>query len=461
MAAGFGREEGFLHHDEGAGGQGLMDFLLVRQRLRRVGAGDPQRLDLAGAHRLEQLDGGQARLFWQLLDAPVVRDFGTVFGIGCVAMTGQQIGQAAGLTAAHGVRLAGEREGPGAWLANLSGGQVQVDQRTVLGTAGGGLIQAHAPQGEEGWRASNQPCAGLQIIDRDAAEVGDHRRGVVAHQAFQRIEAFGMGIDEAAVDPAFPHEDMQQALEQRDIGAGQDRQVQVGQLAGVGAAWVDDDDGHLRPLRLCFLQTAEQHRVCVGHVAAGDQQAVGQLDVLVAAGRSVGAQAALVADHCRGHAQPRVGIQVVGADQGAGQFVEGVVVLGQQLAGDIEGDAVRPVFADGLGEHVSGMLQGAVPVGTAAGQALTQAQLGIEGAGVEVAGEVQGRTLAAQFAEVGRMAGVASHVEDALAVVLDQHATADTAVAAGRGGCHTHGVVSWEKVLVNCGVFRPRIPSAG
>ena len=48
------------------------------------------------------------------------------------------------------------------------------------------------------------------------------------------------------------------------------------------------------------------------------------------------------------------------------------------------------------------------------------------------------------------MAGVAGHIEDALAVVLDQHATADSAVAAGRGGCHTHGVVSWKKVLVNC-----------
>jgi hypothetical protein len=191
-----------------------------------------------------------------------------------------------------------------------------------------------------------------------------------------------------------------------------------------------------------FFQTAEQHRVCVGHVAAGDQQAVGLLDVLVGAGRGVGTQAALVADHRRGHAQSRVGIQVVGADQGAGQFVEGVVVLGQQLAGDIESDAVRPVLADGLGENVGRVLQRAVPVGATAGQALAQTQLRVERAGAQVAGQVQGRALAAQLAEVGRMAGVAGHIEDALAVVLDQHATADSAVAAGRGGCHTHGVVS-------------------
>ncbi len=108
VAAGLGGEEGFLHHDEGAGGQGLMDFLLVRQRLRRVGTGDPQRLDLACTHRLEQPNGGQSRLFGQLLDTPVGRHFCTVFGIGRVAVAGQQVGQAAGFAAAHGVRLTGE-----------------------------------------------------------------------------------------------------------------------------------------------------------------------------------------------------------------------------------------------------------------------------------------------------------------------------------------------------------------
>ena len=47
------------------------------------------------------------------------------------------------------------------------------------------------------------------------------------------------------------------------IGAGQDRQVQVGQLAGVGAPRIDDDDLHLRTARLGFFQAAEQYRVGV------------------------------------------------------------------------------------------------------------------------------------------------------------------------------------------------------
>ncbi|MNJ61476.1 hypothetical protein D3C77_572650 [compost metagenome] len=92
------------------------------------------------------------------------------------------------------------------------------------------------------------------------------------------------------------------------------------------------------------------------------------------------------------------------------------------------------MLADGLGEHVGGVIQRAVPVGARAGQALAQAQLGVQRAGGQVAGQVQGRTLAAQAAEVGRMRRVALHAGDVLAVVLDQHAAADAAVAAGGGG---------------------------
>ena len=53
-------------------------------------------------------------------DAPALRE---------VAMRRQQVGHAADLAPAHRVRLAGQRERPGAGLADLAGRQVQVDQR--------------------------------------------------------------------------------------------------------------------------------------------------------------------------------------------------------------------------------------------------------------------------------------------------------------------------------------------
>ncbi|MNC48232.1 hypothetical protein D3C75_973340 [compost metagenome] len=93
-------------------------------------------------------------------------------------------------------------------------------------------------------------------------------------------------------------------MEQGDIGAGQNRQVQVSQIAGVCPAWVNDDDFHLRPAGFGLFQSAKQYRVGVGHVTADDHHAIAQFQVFIAAWRGVGAQAALVADHRRRHAQP-------------------------------------------------------------------------------------------------------------------------------------------------------------
>ncbi len=304
IATGFGGGEGFLHHDERARGQRLMDGVLVRQRLRGVGTDDPQGLDSPAADRIEQLDGRQAGHLRQALDSPVRRNLGAVPGVGRIAMTGQQVGQGSGLASAHGVRLAGEREGAAAGAADLSGGQVQVDQRTVLRATGGGLVQPHAPQREKARCQADHPGAIEQLLRRDTAQLGDAGRRVVVYQGGKRSEALGVRRDEGAVDPAFAQQQVQQAMKQGHVGARANAQVQVGQLGGVGAAWIDDDDAHLRPRGLRCLQATEQHRVGIGHVAAGDQQHVGLLDVLVRAGWGVGAEAALVADHCRGHAQP-------------------------------------------------------------------------------------------------------------------------------------------------------------
>ena len=81
-----------------------------------------------------------------MIYAPIVGNLGAMLCVGGFAVSGQQIGQAACLTAAHGVGLAGERERTAADLADLAAGQVQIDQRVVFGTARAGLIQTHAPE---------------------------------------------------------------------------------------------------------------------------------------------------------------------------------------------------------------------------------------------------------------------------------------------------------------------------
>ena len=193
------------------------------------------------------------------------------------------------------------------------------------------------------------------------------------HQALEFGQAVGVGLDKRAVHPVFPQQQMQDPVEQRHIRSWQDRQVQVGQIAGVSTPRVNHQHFHVRALRLGLLQAPEQYRMGVGHIAADDHHAVAVFQVFITARRCIGAQAALVADHCRRHAQPGVAVDIVGAHQRTGQLVEAVVVLGQQLPGDIERHTVGPVFGNGIGEHVGRVVQGGVPVGAGACQVFAQA----------------------------------------------------------------------------------------
>jgi hypothetical protein len=132
-----GALEGFLQHDELAALQRAAHQGLVGQALQRVGAGDPQRLDLATRGGLEQLDGTVPGTGQRLvgIEPPECRHLGAVHGVGRVAVPRQQAGHATRLAPAHGIGLAGQREGAGARLADLPCGQVQVDEGSVLGSA--------------------------------------------------------------------------------------------------------------------------------------------------------------------------------------------------------------------------------------------------------------------------------------------------------------------------------------
>ena len=248
-----------------------------------------------------------------------------------------------------------------------------------------------------------------------------------------------MGADVVDVAQAFPQHHVQHRVVERDVGAGQDRQEQIGRRRGVGAARIDDDDFERRVARLGVLDAAEQHRMRVGGVGAGDEHALGVLDVVVAGGRRIGAQRRLVAGDRRRHAQARIGIDVVGADQPFGELVEDVVVLGQQLARNIERDAVGAVLADDRGELVGGEIERALPAhALARGVRACAAIPGYKRARRRSRGQMQRRALGAQAAEIRRMVGIAAHAGDPVAIGLDHDAAADAAVTAG-GFDFSHG----------------------
>ena len=177
---------------------------------------------------------------------------------------------------------------------------------------------------------------------------------------------------------------MHQRVLQGYIGAGLDRQVDIGKLGEHGDPGIDHDQREFTFLQR-FLEAPVDDRMLLRQVRAPGNQAMGVLEILVAAGRPVGAERPLVPGHGRGHAQGGVAVVVVGADQAPGELAQGVELLGENLPGRYHRKGVAPVFtldAANFGDHV---IEGAIPghrcqglAQVAAQQGLVAASLGLE-----------------------------------------------------------------------------------
>jgi hypothetical protein len=231
----------------------------------------PDRLGV-GVTELRRPAGPQAR--FHLGHVPEPRDLGAVLRIGQIAMAAEKVGERADLAAAHRVGLPGQRERTRAAPSDLAGGQVQVDQCRVLGRAAAALVQALAIQRQRGAARAGagvvepgEPARGLDDVGlRNSAQRRDVLRGEVANTRLERLEAARVGGDVGGVEPPLPQHHVQHAVEQRHVGAGQDRQEQVGGVGGLGAARIDDD-GALRRVRAPgVLDAAVQDRVREGGV---------------------------------------------------------------------------------------------------------------------------------------------------------------------------------------------------
>ena len=159
-----------------------------------------------------------------------------------------------------------------------------------------------------------------------------------------------MGVDELVVDPAFPQHDVQHAVEQHHVGAGLNRQKQIRQLDRVSTARVCHDDLHRGVGFFGIFNAAKQNRVGKRGVAADDEDAARMVDVVITGRRRVRTQRLLVPRHRAAHAQAGVAVDVVGAYQTFGELVEDVIVLRQQLPGDVKPHRIRAVVSDDLGK---------------------------------------------------------------------------------------------------------------
>ncbi len=224
VGMGLGLREHVLGDDEFGGLQGLDDGAAVGDGGDRVGADDPARLDLTGSHLLEHLDGAAADVGAQgaLRDAPQLLDVAAVLLHQDRALAGQPRSHVAHLPSAHRIGLAGEGEGAAARAADGAGGEVQVDQGVGVPGAVGGLVEAHGPAAHPLARladpAGRQPDVGL----RYAGDPGDLAGRVVLKEGGHVRPALGVLGDEVGVGPAALDQEVQQAVEEGQVGARPD-----------------------------------------------------------------------------------------------------------------------------------------------------------------------------------------------------------------------------------------------
>ena len=208
--------------------------------------------------------------------------------------------------------------------------------------------------------------------------------------------------------------------------------MQVGDVGRLREARVGDDhEDAVGVGELPLLDALPDDGVAVGRIGADQEEAVGELEVGVGRRRAVGAERARVADGRRGHAQARVGVEVVGAEEALGELGCHVVLLGEELAGAVEGDGVGPVRGDDLAQ--------ARGRGAERQPATTRARArrrGARGAADRAAGPRCGAPggrwigLGADVAEVGRMLGITLHPAHHALGHLDEEPAADAAVRA-------------------------------
>ena len=147
-----------------------------------------------------------------------------------------------------------------------------------------------------------------------------------------------------------------QAGEQRGVGARLQAEKQVGVTRSVGPSRVDHDNPRAA-LLLVGKHALEQHRVTPCRVGANENQKIGFVQILIAAGYGVGAEGPAMARDRGGHAQARIGIDVGTADETLHQLVGDVIILGQQLSGKIERDGSGAVARNDVAEPMRDVVE--------------------------------------------------------------------------------------------------------
>ncbi len=240
------------------------------------------------------------------------------------------------------------------------------------------------------------------------------------------VKARGVFGDVGLIQRAVVGEIDEQPAEQRGIGAGLQTKKQIVIADRIGAARIDHDDA-CAPCLLVGQHALIQHRVAPGGIGADQHQQIRLIEILVAPRHRIGAKRTLVAGHGRGHAEPRIGIDIGAAEKALHQLVGDVVILRQQLAGEIKGHGTGAMFGDGLAKTFRDMIQRIAPGGLHH-FAIVAAHHRMQQALVEAQRFAERRSFRTKPAEIGGMRGITRNRCATVGVRRCQHTATDTAV---------------------------------
>ena len=94
-------------------------------------------------------------------------------------------------------------------------------------------------------------------------------------------------VDEGLIVKALLEDDLGHRVEQQQVGARDDRQMDVGVLGGLGSPRIDADDRRLRVQPLALPDALEDRRVALERVGADQEEDVGVVGIVIAARRLV------------------------------------------------------------------------------------------------------------------------------------------------------------------------------
>ncbi len=309
---------------------------------------------------------------------------------------------------------------------------MQVAQRVGVPRAVDALVQPHGPATHPVGRATDPLRRLTDRLFVEAGDLGDSGWRVIGQKSRHVLPAFGVRGDERRVGRAVGVQQVQQTVEQRQVGARLDLQEQVGLVGSGVAPWVDDDQSGAS--LEAIEQAQEQDWMTVGHVRADHQKHLGLIEIIVRAGRAIGTQRQLVATAGAGHAQPRIGFDMPRAHVALGKLVDQVLGFQRHLPGDVEGQGIGAMLIEDLPQAAAGCGDGGIHVRLYRLVATVLAQVGVLHAPRIAERLGAGAALGAQASGVGRMLFVAADLDHA--VVLDSHD--DTAADAAVGAHATH-----------------------